>query len=86
MPRSSAIGSQPQPSPRRATNVTLPERLLAEARELDVNVSQACERGLAAEVADIKARRWLEKNRAAMAAWNDYVEQHGLPLAEFRQF
>ena len=30
--------------------------------------------------------RWLEENRAAMDAWNAYVEAHGLPLAAFRQF
>jgi antitoxin CcdA len=71
---------------RRATNVTLPESLLHEARKLNVNVSQACERGLAAEVAATKAQQWLQENRAAMDAWNDYVEQNGLPLTEFRQF
>jgi antitoxin CcdA len=73
-------------TPRRATNVTLPESLLQEARKLDINVSQACERGLAAEVAATKAQLWLDENRAAMDAWNNYVEQNGLPLAEFRQF
>jgi antitoxin CcdA len=71
---------------RRATNVTLPESLLQEARQLDINVSQACELGLAAEVAKVTAKRWRDDNRAAMESWNDYVEQNGLPLAEFRQF
>ncbi len=71
---------------RRATNVTLPEALLHEARALKVNLSQACERGLAAEVARARQAAWLAENRAAMDAWNDYVEQNGLPLAEFRQF
>ena len=32
------------------------------------------------------SRRPLEENRAAIDAWNDDVEQHGLPLAEFQQF
>ena len=86
MPRVSAmIGTAPVLA-RRATNVTLPEPLLREAREMGINVSQACERGLSAEVAATRARRWLEENRAAMDAWNDHVERHGLPLAEFRQF
>lgn len=76
----------PRTSTRRATNVTLPEQLLTEARNLNVNVSQACERGLALEIREIRARRWLEENRPAMDAWNDYVEKHGLPLEEFRQF
>lgn len=38
------------------------------------------------EIAREKARSWLEENRAAIDAWNDYVEEHGVPLAEFRQF
>ncbi len=75
-----------KPTPRRPTNVTLSENLLQEARKLDINVSQACERGLAAEVAATTARQWLDENRAAMESWNDHVEQHGLPLAEFRKF
>jgi post-segregation antitoxin (ccd killing protein) len=25
-------------------------------------------------------------NRPAIEAWSQYVEQHGIPLAEFRQF
>lgn len=84
--RATATASVEKAMPRRATNVTLPESLLQEARSLDINVSQACERGLAAEVAATKAQRWLRENRAAMDSWNDYVDQNGLPLAEFRQF
>jgi antitoxin CcdA len=69
--------------PRRAaTNITLPEPLLREAKELNIVPSQACERGLAASVAEARAQRWQEQNRAAIQAWNDYVEQHGLPLDE----
>ena len=72
--------------PRRATNVTLPEVLLREARGLGINVSQACERGLAAEVAALRRRCWLEENGAAMQAWNEHVDGHGLPLAAHRPF
>lgn len=73
-------------SPRRATNVTLPETLLHDARDMGINLSQACERGLAAEVADARRQRWLKENRGAMDAWNGHVAEHGLPLAAFRQF
>ncbi|MBR0664940.1 type II toxin-antitoxin system CcdA family antitoxin [Roseomonas hellenica] len=87
MPRNPAshIPDPPAP-PRRATNVTLPEALLREARELGINLSQACERGLVSAVAEVKAERWLRENRAAIDAWNDHVERHGMPLSEFRQF
>ena len=71
---------------RRPTNVTLPEPLVAEARTLKVNVSQACERGLEREVRRCREKAWIEENKAAFEAWNDYVETHGLPLAEYRQF
>jgi antitoxin CcdA len=85
MPRSSAA-HQTVSAPRRAANVTLPEPLLRAARDLDINVSQACERGLAIEVAETRAQRWVADNREAIEAWNSYVEQNGVPLAAFRQF
>ena len=80
--------TRPQPAPvgRRATNVTLSEHLVREARELRINVSRARENGLLAEVTQAKAKSWLAENQTAMEAWNDHVEQKGLPLAEYRQF
>lgn len=71
---------------RQRTNVTLPEPLLREARALGINLSQACARGLALEVAETRAASWVHENQAAITAWNDHVEQHGLPLAAFRSF
>jgi antitoxin CcdA len=53
---------------------------------MGINLSQASEHGLAAAVAEARRRRWLEENRQAMEAWNDYVAKHGLPLAAYRQF
>jgi len=83
--------SRPSPqsvvaTPRRATNVTLPEPLLREARDMGINLSQACERGLTVAVAEQRRQRWLEENGEAIAAWNEHVAEHGLPLAAFRQF
>jgi antitoxin CcdA len=66
--------------------VTLPETLIQEARRLGINLSQACEKGLAAAVSEAQAAAWLRENRAALDAWNDHVDAHGVPLAEFRQF
>lgn len=51
---------------RRATNVTLPDALLREARALGINLSQACERGLTAEVAAMRRVHWLEQNHDAV--------------------
>ena len=73
-------------SPRRPTNVTLPENLLKDARELQINLSQASERGVAAEVKAEKERRWLEENRAAMDSYNERIERDGLLLEQYRIF
>ncbi len=66
--------------------MTLPETLLRDAREMGINLLQACEHGLAQAVAEKRRHRWLEENRDAMEAWNGHAAQHGLPLAAYRQF
>ncbi len=71
---------------RRATNVTLPESLVAKAKELNINISQACEAGLAAQVKATREKQWLEENREAIEYCNTYVEEHGLTLERFRTF
>jgi len=71
---------------RRPTNVSLDANLVDEARALDLNVSRACEDGLAAAVQAERRRRWVLENREAMEAANDWVAEHGLPLAKYRMF
>jgi antitoxin CcdA len=71
---------------RRATNVTLPEALVAMAKALGVNISQASEAGLAAAVKKAREQKWLEENKAAIEAYNHYVEEHGLTLEKYRTF
>jgi antitoxin CcdA len=74
------------PARRIATNVSLDSALVAEARALGINISQASSRGLESAVAQARAERWLEENKAALEASNAFVEAHGLPLASLRQF
>jgi antitoxin CcdA len=71
---------------RRAANVTLPVPLIEDAKALGINISQACEKGLAAAVSEARAAAWLKENRPAIDAWNEYIEERGIPLTEFRQF
>jgi antitoxin CcdA len=75
-----------EPVAKKSTNLSLAEPLVAEAKSLGINLSRACERGLTEEIADRRAALWLEENREAIEAWNDYVEKNGLPLAQYRQF
>lgn len=71
---------------KKATNVSLGEALLAEAKSLRINISQAAEAGIARAVAEKRAKLWLEENKEAFENWNAYVEEHDLPLAKYRSF
>jgi antitoxin CcdA len=79
-PRSRRAGN------RRPTNVSLASDLIDEAKRLDINISQACEKGLAAEVKRAREEKWIEENWEAIQSSNAYVEKHGLPLAKYRMF
>ncbi|MDO9368759.1 MAG: type II toxin-antitoxin system CcdA family antitoxin [Sphingopyxis sp.] len=72
--------------PKKATNVSLSAELVDEAKRLEINVSEACQSGLAAEVKKAREAAWKEENRDAIEASNEYVRKHGLPLARYRQF
>lgn len=75
------------PAPlRRATNVSLPEPLVAEAKALGVSLSQSCEAGLAAAVKKARGEKWLEENRAALESNHAWIEKNGLPLERYRLF
>ncbi|WP_442680180.1 type II toxin-antitoxin system CcdA family antitoxin [Sphingomonas sp. ASY06-1R] len=80
------IAFLPNAAPRRPTNVSLNPALVAEARALGVNISRACERGLAEQIGEARAAQWLAENGAAVESSNAYAERHGLPLAASRLF
>ena len=50
------------------------------------NVSQAAEAGLARALAEKRAELWLRDKQSALNSSNDYVDQHGLPLTQYRGF
>lgn len=72
--------------PKKATNVSLSAELVEEARRLGINVSEACQTGLAAEVKKAREAAWKEENRAAIESWNDYIRKNGMPYDQYRQF
>ena len=82
----SLVAGGPLPAVRKRTNVSLAAALVAEAKKLGVNVSQAAEAGLAAAIAHRRQERWLVENQAALESSSAYVEQRGLPLAKHRAF
>ena len=73
-------------APKRPTNVSINEDLLAQARDLGVNLSQTLEEGLKARLSEERRRRWLEENKAAFVACNEHFEKYGLWSDGIRMF
>ena len=78
--------SRRPPVQRKPTNLSIDARLIAEAKDLDINISRIAEDGIARAGAEEKARLWKIENREAIESLNAYIEENGLPLEEFRQF
>jgi antitoxin CcdA len=72
--------------PRRATNISLPEDVYKDAKELGINFSQTCERAIRQAVQAEKDRQWAIKHADFIEAYNDMIERDGLPLAQYRTF
>lgn len=73
-------------APKKATNLSINSDLLRQAKELHINLSQTVEAHLANLVREAKQQQWLAENAEAIAAYNERVEQDGLPLAQYRTF
>lgn len=73
-------------APKKPTNLSINASLLEAAKQMKINLSKACERGLQMQIAEIQARQWQKENAEAMDSSNAFVDAHGLPLARFRQF
>lgn len=63
---------------KRATNVSVNQGLLEDARALDINLSATLEKALDAEVRARRREKWLAENREAIAAYNERVARDGV--------
>lgn len=73
-------------APKKRTNLSISEPLLAEAKSLGINLSQAAESGIKQAIVSARRAQWLTENSHALASANAYIKQYGLPLARFRTF
>ena len=71
---------------KKAANLSVDEGLLARARHLGLNLSQVLEAGLADAIRSKDREQWLRKNRAALEAYNEHVEKHGVFSDGLRSF
>jgi antitoxin CcdA len=71
---------------KRATNLSVDEQLLDRAKRLGLNLSQVLETGLARAIREREAEQWLKRNQAALQAYNEQVEKHGVFSEGLRSF
>ncbi|MFW2831734.1 type II toxin-antitoxin system CcdA family antitoxin [Sphingomonas sp. ID0503] len=67
---------------RKPVNLSIDTGVISAAREAGLNLSRLCEEALRAESRKVLERRWQEENAAAIDAWNDWLEENGLPLSD----
>ena len=67
-------------------SLSISETLAEAARQLDINLSRAAETGILQEIKRRRENAWLEKNRPAIAAYNERIEKDGLFGEEHRGF
>ncbi|SMH57337.1 type II toxin-antitoxin system CcdA family antitoxin [Mesorhizobium australicum] len=75
----------PEPR-RRATKLSLDERVVAEAKAVGLDVSRIVDEAISDAVRAEKNRRWKEENREALESMNEWVRENGLPLEKYRLF
>lgn len=73
-------------APKQAANLSVNRDLLNAARESGVNLSAALEEVLAEKVAAARRVKWAKENGAAIAAYNDFVDENGLASDGMRSF
>lgn len=63
---------------KKATNLSVDDSLLEQAKRLKLNLSQVFEASLTEAIRQRQREEWLRKNRAALDAYNEHVEKHGV--------
>lgn len=67
-------------------SLSISEPLAEAARQLDINLSRAAEIGILQEIKRRRDSDWLERNRPAIAVYNERIEREGLFGEEHRGF
>ena len=64
-------------APKKTTHLSINSDLLRQAREEQINLSQALEKYLVELVIEIKRQRWRDGSREAIAEYAQFVEKTG---------
>lgn len=72
--------------PRKSTSLSLDSDLIERAKSVGVNLSRAAEAGIETRVRQAEAERWKQENKAAFEAYNNRIDEEGLPLEKLRSW
>jgi antitoxin CcdA len=73
-------------APKKPTNLSLNSDLLKKTRALNINLSATLEQALRVKLAEKEAGKWAAKNKRAIQAYNDFVDENGCFSDEYRSF
>ena len=71
---------------KRPVNVSINSDLLAQARELNINLSVSLEKELEQAVREAQRKQWLVENKQAIEEYNRRIEAKGLWSDGLRRF
>ncbi|MFT6907853.1 MAG: antitoxin CcdA [Oleiphilaceae bacterium] len=73
-------------APKKATNLSLNSDLLKRTPALNINLSATLEQALTDKLKSIEAKKWVQENKNAIQAYNDFVAENGCFADEDRDF
>ena len=73
-------------APKKATNLSVNSDLLAKTKSLKINLSATLEQALEDRLSQAAAEEWTSRNKAAVRAYNTFVDEHGCFGDEHREF
>jgi len=73
-------------APKKAANLSINADLLTKAKQMDINLSATLEQALIDALKKKLRDQWLVENQAAIEAYNEHVEEHGVFSDELRTF
>ena len=86
VPPKRRLGEPAKPARKRATNVSIDEEVLAEAKAMGLNLSQTLEEELRRRVQDERNRRFQDENRGAIESYNRFIAKHGIWSKKYRKW
>jgi len=64
-------------APKKTAHLSINSDLLRQAKEENINLSQALEKHLAESMREKRRQEWLDNSREAMEEYGQFVEKHG---------